>query len=148
MANKKQQEKSAPKKKINAEKLKTLKLTLDKIDKDFGKGTVMTLSEKGVEDIEVVSTGSLSLDLALGVKGIPRGRVIEIFGPESSGKTTIATHIIAEAQKLGGLCAIIDAEHAFDTAYAQNLGVDIDNLLISQPDYGEQGLEVADRLVE
>src|SRR5246500_643247 len=131
----------------NAEKLKALKLTMDKIDKDFGKGSVMMMNEKSQDPMEVISTGSIGLDLALGVGGLPRGRVVEIYGPESSGKTTIATHIIAEAQKKGGMCAIIDAEHAFDSAYAQKLGVDIDNLLISQPDYGEQGLEIADRLI-
>src|SRR5450631_1730498 len=128
----------------NAEKLKALKLTIDKIDKDFGKGSVMMMNEKSIEPMEVVSIG---LDVALGIGGLPRGRVIEIYGPESSGKTTIATHVIAEAQKKGGMCAIIDAEHAFDSAYAQKLGVDIDNLLISQPDYGEQGLEITDRLI-
>jgi recombination protein RecA len=131
----------------NAEKLKALKLTMDKIDKDFGKGSVMMMNEKGEKEIEIVSTGSIGLDSALGVGGLPRGRVVEIYGPESSGKTTIATHVIAEAQKKGGMCAIIDAEHAFDSAYAQKLGVDIDNLLISQPDYGEQALEIADRLI-
>ncbi len=131
----------------NTEKLKALKLTIDKIDKDFGKGSVMMMNEKGVRQVEVVSTGSIGLDVALGVGGIPRGRVVEIYGPESSGKTTIAIHIIAEAQKKGGICAIIDAEHAFDNSYAQKLGVDIDNLLISQPDYGEQALEIADRLI-
>jgi recombination protein RecA len=131
----------------NAEKLKALKLTMDKIDKDFGKGSVMMMNEKGEKEIDVVSTGSIGLDAALGVGGLPRGRVVEIYGPESSGKTTIATHVIAEAQKKGGMCAIIDAEHAFDSAYAQKLGVDIDNLLISQPDYGEQALEIADRLI-
>jgi recombination protein RecA len=131
----------------NAEKLKALKLTMDKIDKDFGKGSVMMMNEKGEQQLEVVSTGSIGLDAALGVGGLPRGRVIEIYGPESSGKTTVATHVIAEAQKKGGMCAIIDAEHAFDSAYAQKLGVDIDNLLISQPDYGEQALEIADRLI-
>ena len=131
----------------NSEKLKALKLTMDKIDKDFGKGSVMMMNEKGVHEIEVVSTGSIGLDAALGVGGVPRGRIVEIYGPESSGKTTIATHIIAEAQKKGGVCAIIDAEHAFDSVYAQKLGVDVDNLLISQPDYGEQGLEIADRLI-
>jgi recombination protein RecA len=131
----------------NAEKLKALKLTIDKIDKDFGKGSVMMMNEKSQEPMEVVSTGSIGLDMALGVGGLPKGRVVEIYGPESSGKTTIATHIIAEAQKKGGMCAIIDAEHAFDSAYAQKLGVDIDNLLISQPDYGEQALEIADRLI-
>ncbi|MGZ3858422.1 MAG: recombinase RecA [Flavisolibacter sp.] len=131
----------------NAEKLKALKLTMDKIDKDFGKGSVMMMNEKGEQQIDVVSTGSIGLDAALGVGGLPRGRVVEIYGPESSGKTTVATHVIAEAQKKGGMCAIIDAEHAFDSAYAQKLGVDIDNLLISQPDYGEQALEIADRLI-
>jgi recombination protein RecA len=132
---------------VNTEKLKALKLTIDKIDKDYGKGSVMMMNEKGINEIEAISTGSIGLDTALGIGGVPRGRVIEIYGPESSGKTTIATHIIAEAQKKGGICAIIDAEHAFDSAYAQKLGVDVDNLLISQPDYGEQALEIADRLI-
>jgi recombination protein RecA len=131
----------------NAEKLKALKLTIDKIDKDFGKGSVMMMNEKSQEPMEVVSTGSIGLDVALGVGGLPRGRVIEVYGPESSGKTTIAIHVIAEAQKKGGMCAIIDAEHAFDSSYAMKLGVDIDSLLISQPDYGEQALEIADRLI-
>ena len=131
----------------NAEKLKALKLTMDKIDKDFGKGSVMMMNEKSQDPMEVISTGSIGLDIALGVGGLPKGRVVEIYGPESSGKTTLAIHIIAEAQKKGGMCAIIDAEHAFDSAYAQKLGVDVDNLLISQPDYGEQGLEIADRLI-
>ena len=131
----------------NAEKLKALKLTMDKIDKDFGKGSVMLMNEKADHQIEVISTGSIGLDVALGIGGLPRGRIVEIYGPESSGKTTIATHVIAEAQKKGGMCAIIDAEHAFDSNYAQKLGVDVDNLLISQPDYGEQALEIADRLI-
>ena len=131
----------------NAEKLKALKLTMDKIDKDFGKGSVMMMNERTDMEIEVISTGSIGLDSALGIGGFPKGRIIEIYGPESSGKTTIAIHVIAEAQKKGGMCAIIDAEHAFDSAYAQKLGVDVDNLLISQPDYGEQGLEIADRLI-
>jgi len=131
----------------SSDKLKALKLTIEKIDKDFGKGSVMMMNERADQVMEVISTGSIGLDIALGVGGLPRGRVIEIYGPESSGKTTIATHVIAEAQKKGGICAIIDAEHAFDSAYAQKLGVDIDNLLISQPDYGEQGLEIADRLI-
>ena len=131
----------------NTEKLKALKLTIDKIDKDYGKGSVMMMNEKSQEPMEFISTGSIGLDVALGIGGLPKGRVIEIYGPESSGKTTIATHVIAEAQKKGGICAIIDAEHAFDSAYAQKLGVDIDNLLISQPDYGEQALEIADRLI-
>lgn len=131
----------------NSEKLKALKLTMDKIDKDFGKGSVMLMNEKNQDALEVVSTGSIGLDAALGIGGLPKGRIIEIYGPESSGKTTIATHVIAEAQKKGGMCAIIDAEHAFDSSYARKLGVDVDNLLISQPDYGEQGLEIADRLI-
>lgn len=129
------------------EKFKALKLTMDKIDKDFGKGSVMMMSDKGVVEQEVISTGSIGLDMALGIGGLPKGRVIEIYGPESSGKTTLAIHVIAEAQKKGGMCAFIDAEHAFDSVYAQKLGVDIDNLLISQPDYGEQALEIADRLI-
>ena len=132
---------------LNSEKLKALKLTIDKIDKDFGKGSVMMMNEKSMDPMEVVSTGSIGLDVALGVGGLPRGRVVEIYGPESSGKTTLAIHVIAEAQKVGGMCAIIDAEHAFDSVYAKKLGVDVDNLLISQPDYGEQGLEIADRLI-
>ena len=131
----------------NAEKLKALKLTMDKIDKDFGKGSVMLMNERADHQMEVISTGSIGLDVALGIGGLPRGRIVEIYGPESSGKTTIATHVIAEAQKKGGMCAIIDAEHAFDSNYAQKLGVDVDNLLISQPDYGEQALEIADRLI-
>ncbi|MCA0397097.1 MAG: recombinase RecA [Bacteroidetes bacterium] len=131
----------------NVEKLKALKLTIDKIDKDFGKGSVMMMNERSTEAQEVISTGSLGLDVALGIGGFPKGRIIEIYGPEASGKTTVAIHAIAEAQKKGGICAIIDAEHAFDSNYAQRLGVDVDSLLISQPDYGEQGLEIADRLI-
>src|SRR6478609_9409407 len=131
----------------NNEKLKALKMTIDKIEKDYGKGSVMMMNEKGIHEMEVVSTGSIGLDVALGIGGLPRGRVVEIYGPESSGKTTIATHVIAEAQKKGGMCAFIDAEHAFDSSYAKKLGVDVDNLLISQPDYGEQALEIADRLI-
>jgi recombination protein RecA len=127
--------------------MKALKLTMDKIDKDYGKGSVMMMNEKVITDLEVISTGSIGLDIALGVGGLPKGRVVEIYGPESSGKTTLAIHVIAEAQKKGGMCAFIDAEHAFDSGYAQKLGVDIDNLLISQPDYGEQALEIADRLI-
>lgn len=129
------------------DKLKVLKLAMDKIEKDYGKGSVMMLGDKQESDLDAISTGSLGLDVALGVGGFPRGRVIEIYGPESSGKTTIAIHTIAEAQKKGGICAIIDAEHAFDSGYAKKLGVDVDNLLISQPDYGEQALEIADRLI-
>ena len=128
-------------------KLKALKLTLDKLDKAYGKGTVMRMSDAPVVDVEVTSSGSLGLDIALGVGGYPRGRVIEIYGPESSGKTTMTLHAIAEAQKAGGIAAFIDAEHAFDRFYAQNFGVDIDNLIISQPDNGEQALEIADNLV-
>lgn len=129
------------------EKLKVLKLALDKIEKDYGKGSVMMLGDKQTVNIDTISTGSLGLDVALGVGGFPRGRIVEIYGPESSGKTTIAIHTIAEAQKKGGICAIIDAEHAFDASYARKLGVDVDNLIISQPDYGEQALEIADRLI-
>jgi len=128
-------------------KLKALKLTLDKLDKAYGKGTVMKMSDAAIEDIDAISSGSFGLDLALGVGGYPKGRVVEIYGPESSGKTTLALHAIAEAQKAGGIAAFIDAEHAFDRFYAKNLGVDIDNLIISQPDYGEQALEIADNLV-
>ena len=128
-------------------KLKALKLTLDKLDKAYGKGTVMKMSDAAIQDIEAISSGSLGLDIALGVNGYPRGRVIEIYGPESSGKTTLTLHAIAEAQKAGGIAAFIDAEHAFDRFYAQKLGVDIDNLIISQPDHGEQALEIADNLV-
>ncbi|MCW3462324.1 recombinase RecA [Chitinophaga nivalis] len=131
----------------NAEKLKALRLTMDKIEKDYGKGSVMMMGEKAEAPMEVISTGSLGLDIALGVGGLPKGRIIEIYGPESSGKTTIAIHTIAEAQKKGGICAIIDAEHAFDSSYAKRLGVDVDSLLISQPDHGEQALEIADRLI-
>ena len=131
----------------NTDKLKALKLTIDKIDKDYGKGSVMMMNEKGEMQQEVISTGSIALDSALGIGGLPKGRIVEIYGPESSGKTTIAIHVIAEAQKKGGMCAIIDAEHAFDSSYAQKLGVNVDSLLISQPDYGEQAFEIADRLI-
>ncbi|WP_262245189.1 recombinase RecA [Parapedobacter soli] len=129
------------------EKLKALQLTLDKLEKSYGKGAVMKLGDSAVEPIDAISTGSIGLDIALGIGGVPKGRVIEIYGPESSGKTTLATHIIAEAQKKGGIAAIIDAEHAFDKYYAKKLGVDIDNLLIAQPDNGEQALEIADNLI-
>jgi recombination protein RecA len=132
---------------IRKEKLKALELTLGKIEKDFGKGTIMKMGDKAVEDVPSISSGSIALDFALGVGGFPRGRVVEIFGPESSGKTTLAIHAIAEAQKLGGIAAFIDAEHAFDRFYAQKLGVDIENLLISQPDHGEQALEITDHLI-
>ncbi|MCG9971365.1 recombinase RecA [Christiangramia crocea] len=128
-------------------KLKALKLTLDKMDKTYGKGTVMKMSDQVVVDVDAISTGSLGLDLALGVGGYPRGRVIEIYGPESSGKTTLTLHAIAEAQKKGGIAAFIDAEHAFDRFYAEKLDVDIDNLIISQPDNGEQALEITDNLI-
>jgi recombination protein RecA len=133
--------------KMADDKLKVLKLALDKIEKDYGKGSVMMLGDKQKEKMDVISTGSIGLDLALGVGGLPAGRIVEIYGPESSGKTTIAIHTIAQSQKKGGICAIIDAEHAFDASYARKLGVDVDNLIISQPDYGEQGLEIADRLI-
>jgi|TARA_B110000967_G_scaffold59283_1_gene60783 recombination protein RecA len=129
------------------DKLKALKLTLDKLDKTYGKGTVMRMSDAPVDNVEATSSGSLGLDLALGVGGYPRGRVVEIYGPESSGKTTLTLHAIAECQKKGGIAAFIDAEHAFDRYYAKNLGVDIDNLIISQPDHGEQALEIADNLI-
>jgi recombination protein RecA len=128
-------------------KLKALKLTLDKLDKTYGKGAVMKLGDSVVQDVEVIPSGSIGLDIALGVGGYPKGRVIEIYGPESSGKTTLTLHAIAEAQKAGGIAAFIDAEHAFDRFYAEKLGVDIDNLIISQPDHGEQALEIADNLI-
>jgi recombination protein RecA len=128
-------------------KLKALQLTLDKLDKTYGKGTVMKMGDKAVEEVEVISSGSLGVDLALGVGGYPKGRIIEIYGPESSGKTTLTLHAIAEAQKAGGIAAFIDAEHAFDRNYAEKLGVDIENLIISQPDNGEQALEIAENLI-
>ena len=131
----------------SSEKLKALQLAMEKIEKDHGKGTIMKMGDNKIEEIPVISTGSIGLDLALGVGGYPRGRVIEIFGPESSGKTTLAIHAIAQAQKNGGIAAIIDAEHAFDRFYAEKLGVDVSNLLISQPDNGEQALEIADQLI-
>ena len=132
---------------VNAEKLKALQATLDKIEKDFGKGTIMKLGDQPIFDVSIIPTGSIALDHALGIGGYPRGRVIEIYGPESSGKTTLAIHAIAEAQKAGGIAAIIDAEHAFDRTYAKKLGVNVDTLLISQPDNGEQALEIADSLI-
>ena len=131
----------------NTDKLKALQLTLDKLEKSYGKGTIMKLGDTAIESIESISTGSLGLDIALGIGGLPKGRVIEIYGPESSGKTTLAIHAIAEAQKKGGIAAFIDAEHAFDKYYAKKLGVDVENLLISQPDNGEQALEIADNLI-
>lgn len=137
----------AEKVQANADKLKVLSAVMDKIEKDFGKGSIMRMSADSVADVQVIPSGSITLDVALGVGGYPKGRVIEIFGPESSGKTTLAIHAIAEAQKAGGIAAFIDAEHAFDSYYAQKLGVDIDNLLISQPDNGEQALEIADSLI-
>ena len=131
----------------NIEKLKALQVTIDKLEKTYGRGTVMKLSDSQVVDIPVISTGSIGLDIALGVGGIPRGRIIEIYGPESSGKTTLSMHCIAEAQKKGGLAAFIDAEHAFDRSYAERLGIDVENLLIAQPDDGEQALEIAEHLI-
>ena len=132
---------------INAAKLKALQATIDKIEKDYGKGTIMKLGDQPKWEVSVIPSGSIALDAALGIGGYPRGRVIEIYGPESSGKTTLAIHAIAQAQKQGGIAAIIDAEHAFDRTYAKNLGVDLDTLLISQPDNGEQALEIADNLI-
>ena len=132
---------------VNADKLKALQLTMDRLDKTYGKGTVMKLGDEVVEKVDVIPSGSLNLDLALGIGGYPKGRIVEIYGPESSGKTTLAIHAIAECQKQGGICAIVDAEHAFDKFYAENLGVDTENLLISQPDNGEQALEIADNLI-
>jgi recombination protein RecA len=134
-------------KEVNKEKLKALQLTIDKLEKTYGKGTIMKLGDAPVDAMDIIPTGSLTLDIALGIGGLPKGRVIEIYGPESSGKTTMAIHAIANAQKNGGIAAIVDAEHAFDRNYAQKLGVDIGNLLISQPDNGEQGLEIVDNLI-
>jgi recombination protein RecA len=135
------------KKEVNKEKLKALEITLGKIEKDFGRGTIMKLGGEAIENIQTISTGSIGLDAALGIGGLPRGRVIEIYGPESSGKTTLAIHAIAEAQKNGGIAAMIDAEHAFDRFYAQKLGVMVEDLFISQPDNGEQALEITDHLI-
>ena len=132
---------------VNPEKLKVLSAVMDKIEKDFGKGAIMKMSDRAVDKVPVIPSGSVTIDHALGIGGYPKGRIIEIFGPESSGKTTLAIHAIAEAQKAGGIAAFIDAEHAFDSTYAQKLGVDIDDLLISQPDHGEQALEIADHLI-
>jgi recombination protein RecA len=132
---------------VNQEKLKALQLTLDKIDKEYGKGAIMKMGDTAIDDVASIPSGSIALDLAIGVGGFPRGRVVEIYGPESSGKTTLAIHAIAEAQKAGGIAAFIDAEHAFDRFYAEKLGVDIENLLISQPDNGEQALEITDHLI-
>ena len=132
---------------IQEGKLKALQAAMAKIEKDFGKGSIMKLGDENIEQVEVIPTGSIGLNAALGVGGYPRGRIIEIYGPESSGKTTLAIHAIAEAQKAGGIAAFIDAEHAFDRFYAAKLGVDVDNLLISQPDNGEQALEIADQLI-
>lgn len=135
------------KEEINKDKLKALQATLDKIEKDFGKGAIMKMGDKPMVDVPTISSGSIGLDVALGIGGYPRGRIIEIYGPESSGKTTLAIHAIAEAQKVGGIAAIIDAEHAFDRTYAEKLGVDVETLLISQPDNGEQALEISDHLI-
>ena len=147
MAKKNNSEESAQTPKVSSEKLKALQLTLDKLEKTYGKGTIMKLGDTKIEPIEVISTGSLGLDIALGVGGLPKGRVVEIYGPESSGKTTLAIHAIANVQKTGGIAAFIDAEHAFDRSYAERLGVDTQSLLISQPDNGEQALEIADNLI-
>ncbi|MDY5925636.1 MAG: recombinase RecA [Hallella sp.] len=138
---------AAERKQLSPEKLKALQLTMDKIDKTYGRGSIMKLGDENIENIEVIPSGSIGLNYALGVGGYPRGRIIEIYGPESSGKTTLAIHAIAEAQKMGGIAAIIDAEHAFDRFYAEKLGVDVDNLWISQPDNGEQALQIADQLI-
>ena len=138
---------AADKPAVNADKLKALRAAMDKIEKNFGKGSIMKLGDEKIENIEVIPTGSIALDAALGVGGYPKGRVIEIYGPESSGKTTLAIHAIAEAQKMGGIAAFIDAEHAFDRFYAEKLGVDVENLWISQPDNGEQALEIAEQLI-
>lgn len=138
---------SNDKKEINKDKLKALEITMGKIEKDFGKGAIMKLGDQAILNVRSISTGSIGLDMALGIGGIPRGRVTEIYGPEASGKTTLAIQVIAEAQKAGGVAAIVDAEHAFDRFYAEKLGVDINNLLISQPDNGEQALEIADHLI-
>ncbi|MDX1286071.1 MAG: recombinase RecA [Draconibacterium sp.] len=135
------------KKQVNKEKLKALQLTMDKIEKSYGKGSIMKLGDQGNEEVPSISSGSIALDVALGVGGFPKGRIVEIYGPESSGKTTLAIHAVAEAQKAGGIAAIVDAEHAFDPYYAKKLGVDIDELLISQPDNGEQALEITDNLI-
>jgi recombination protein RecA len=132
---------------VNKEKIKALQLSIDRIEKTYGKGTIMKLGDKPIEEMDHISTGSVGLDAALGVGGFPKGRVIEIYGPESSGKTTLAIHVIAESQKKGGIAAFIDAEHAFDSSYAKKLGVDIDNLLVSQPDNGEQALEITENLI-
>ena len=135
------------KKTPSQEKLKALQLAMQKIDKDFGKGAIMRLGEEKIEDVAVIPTGSIGLNIALGVGGYPRGRIVEIYGPESSGKTTLAIHAMAEVQRQGGIAAIIDAEHAFDRFYAERLGVDVDNLLLAQPDSGEQALDIADELI-
>ena len=144
---KQQVKETAKKPEVNKEKLKALQNTIGVIEKNYGKGAVMKLGDEAIEKVPVISSGSIALDLALGIGGYPRGRVVEIYGPEASGKTTLAIHAIAEAQKAGGIAAIVDAEHAFDRFYAQKLGVDIENLLISQPDNGEQALEIADHLI-
>jgi recombination protein RecA len=143
----KESKESKERKEVNSEKLKALQLTLDKIDKDYGKGAIMKMGDKAVVNVPFIPSGSIALDLAFGIGGYPRGRVIEIYGPESSGKTTLAIHAIAEAQKAGGIAAIIDAEHAFDRSYAEKLGVDVETLYISQPDNGEQALEITDQLI-
>ncbi|MBC7861792.1 MAG: DNA recombination/repair protein RecA, partial [Bacteroidia bacterium] len=147
MSKKSESAEAAEAKKVGSEKLKALQLTLDKLEKTYGKGTIMKLGDAQIEPMEAISTGSLGLDIALGIGGLPKGRVVEIYGPESSGKTTLAIHAIANVQKNGGIAAFIDAEHAFDRFYAEKLGVDVSSLLISQPDNGEQALEIADNLI-
>jgi recombination protein RecA len=147
MEKQKNEKKESKTQNVNQEKLKALQLTLDKIDKEYGKGAIMKMGDAAVDNVPSISSGSIALDQAIGVGGFPRGRVVEIYGPESSGKTTLAIHAIAEAQKAGGIAAFIDAEHAFDRFYAEKLGVDIENLLISQPDNGEQALEITDHLI-
>ncbi len=144
---KEKEAKNAAKENVNKEKLKALQLTLDKLEKTYGKGSIMKMGDAAVENVEVIPTGSLSLDIALGIGGLPKGRIIEIYGPESSGKTTLTLHAIAAVQKAGGIAAFIDAEHAFDRSYADKLGIDTENLLISQPDNGEQALEIAENLI-
>ena len=147
MAKEKLQEQNSEDSKVNPEKLKAVEYAISQIEKEFGKGSIMRFSEDSVIKTEVISTGCLSLDMAIGVGGLPKGRIVEIFGPESSGKTTICLHTIAESQKMGGIAAFVDTEHALDIQYAKRLGVDVNNLLLAQPEFGEQALEIVERLV-